>query len=93
MRNEFGDEFTADEIEDIADRVRRLSGSLIDELWSLCGWSDANRGVQRSLPPRIIEDIRNNAPERIRRVVNLISETPKQELLQNLSLLENRPQP
>lgn len=92
MRNEFGDEFTLEEIQEVASRVARLSRAAIDELWSRCGWRDSKRGARKSLPSEVVEEIKNNAPKRIRRVVNLLTETPKREVLRNLSLLENRPQ-
>lgn len=88
MINEFGEIIKTEEIESIRDRVMKLSPENIDLLWSKCGWIDSEKKYSRALPKEKIANIKVNKEMSLQYVTALLLETPKLEILNNLSEVE-----
>lgn len=84
MKNEFGEEFTGEEIKEITNKILKLPDKLIDELFFRCGFIYSEH-TMKALSQENIDDIRND--ERTIEF-SLLSETPKKDVLKNLEDIE-----
>jgi len=86
------------EIDNLIDRVMKLSINEIDLLWKKTGWVDleAEKDGKIALPTWRLKKIKEDKDFARESFINLVTDTPNQELmtatlfLNNLSKLENK---
>jgi hypothetical protein len=84
MRNEFGELIDNDDVNDIIERISRLSDEMIDELYFRCGFFYAGHSM-KAISQAEIDEIRKD----IMFIDGLLLETPIDEVLKNLEDIEN----
>lgn len=84
MMNEFGEEITAREVNELSEKIRKLSEEEIDRLWFRCGWVESDRGKNKALSPKRISSMKKEPSFAKTQVRNLLMETPKIELMKNI---------
>lgn len=90
MINEFNELIEEKELLEIADRIKNLAAEKIDLLWYKCGWIDVeNHGKNKALSSRKIVEIKENKDLSRAHTSSLLLETPKGEVIKELSDLEN----
>lgn len=57
IQNEFDDKITKAELRGILERTRKLTPQAIDELWFRVGFAFEDRGSNKALPAKAIEDM------------------------------------
>ena len=88
MINDFGEEITDDEIEEIIDRVVKLPDESIDELFYSLGIVFVDHKKYKALLDDDIEDIRKNRSKSV--ISSLLSEAPIGDIMDKLKELESR---
>lgn len=88
MINEFGDEITSEDVEEIADKVREMSFEEIDLLWFKCGVIDKDKGGNKALPSFEIEKIKSSEGFARKEVHDLLMNVPFGEFMEFLADLE-----
>jgi hypothetical protein len=79
--NEFGEEISKNQLEEIARKVKKLNAKDIDGLFCDCGWKEYPSGDNKALPPDKIEEIKNDEDCATEMIQCLFEETPKEEFL------------
>jgi len=96
--NEFGELYTKQEVKEIAERILKLPDKLIDELWYKCGfiyqrpkeailYEDKNKDF-KAIFDELIEELRK-LKEGSETLISFLSETPKKDVLERLSKIED----
>ena len=90
MINEFGELIEASEVLKIAQRIMNLAPEKIDLLWYRCGWIDSVKTKgNKALSNKKIREIKKSTRLSKQHSLALFLETPKKEVLSELSDLEN----
>lgn len=87
--NEFNEKIDAEEIEDLTNRILKLSKRKIDELWLNCGFIREYKGKNKALPEKIINKMMEDKNFANKIVRNLLYETYLQDFLSELSSVED----
>lgn len=88
MINEFGEEISGEEIDDVAERVQALGKEEIDLLWEKCGIIADDKKDNRALADWEIEKIKENRAYARRAVHDLLLNIPLREFMGFLSDLD-----
>ncbi len=89
LKNEFKDEISKNNLKNIAKRFKVLSTSQIDDFWFNCGWTDSEKGSNKSLPSWRLEKIKSNMEFAQSQLENLFAETPKKQFIRAINLISN----
>ncbi|MBI2124483.1 hypothetical protein HYT92_01700 [Candidatus Pacearchaeota archaeon] len=89
MINEFGELIRKKEIEKLSEEIRKLTIKQIDSLWFKCGWIENTKGKNNALLLRKIKRIRKDKKFAILSLKNLLLETSKKEVVENLSEIKD----
>ena len=90
MINEFGELIEDKEILKTTKRVMKFPPKRIDLLWYKCGWIDScKKGKKKALTDKKVAEIKEDINISKRHIGALLHETPKGEVLKELSNMEH----
>jgi hypothetical protein len=78
ITNEFGEEISLAEIQDIARRIRKFEKKQIDDIFFGCGYRERSRGKNRSLSDKRLEEIKEN-PQAAFEVIKIIFQETRRD--------------
>lgn len=87
--NEFNEKIDAKEIEDLTNRILKLSKRKIDKLWLNCGFIREDKGKNKALPEKILNKMVKDKDFANKLVRNLLYETYLQDFLSELDSAED----
>ncbi len=88
MINEFGEEISSEEVEEIARKIKELGDEEIDHLWFLCGIIYNDRGDNKALSEWRINELQKGKGSARQLVNSLLYDVPFGEFIKYLSSLE-----
>ena len=88
ISNEFDDKITKKEIHELVARIRKLKPQAIDDFWFRCGFVFEDRGANKALPQKAINNIMKSDKEAEDLVTMLFVEAHLDDIRKQLADIE-----
>lgn len=83
ITNEFGENISEKELDEITKKIHEFSVEEIDEFWFKNGWVDSEKGDNKALPDWRLKKIKDDLKFAKISISDLFCESKKEEFIQN----------